>query len=332
MMQKRGNHYLVLIAICVIGVGALLVGRHFADKVSQDKTGSSGTKGAQEVQSGGRESGDAATSAQQNKDGSGNAAEIAKQKNPLIDAEGNTLETRIHTPEGYTRVAEDAGSLASFLRTYKMKKDGSPVRLYDGKKKGNQNAHVAIFRLPIEKVDLQQCADSVMRVYAEYYWHTDQKDKIAFHFVDGFLAEYSKWQQGYRIDVSDNGSSWVKSASADSSYSCFQKYLRVVFSYASTLSMEQESRKIKLTELQVGDIFIKGGSPGHVVMVVDVCENASGEKAFLLAQGYMPAQEFHVLKNPAYAEDPWYYAGEVSYPFETPEYTFEKGSLRRPRY
>lgn len=40
----------------------------------------------------------------------------------------------------------------------------------------------------------------------------------------------------------------------------------------------------------VGDVFLKGGSPGHVVMVVDLCENEEGQKAFLPGQGYMPAQ------------------------------------------
>ena len=67
-------------------------------------------------------------------------------------------------------------------------------------------------------------------------------------------------------------------------------------------------------------------------MVVDLCENADGKKAFLLAQGYMPAQQFHVLKNPAHEDDPCYYEEEVTYPFHTPEYTFQKGSLKRLNY
>ena len=79
-------------------------------------------------------------------------------------------------------------------------------------------------------------------------------------------------------------------------------------------------------------MFLKGGSPGHVVLVADVCENEEGQKAFLLAQRYMPAQEFHLLKNPLHDEDPWYYEREVEYPFVTPEYTFHEGSLKRLNY
>lgn len=243
-----------------------------------------------------------------------------------------TMESRFNTPEGYTRSKGEEGSLAYFLRNYPLLEYGAPVLLYDGTQKGQQNAHVSVFDFPIEEYDLQQCADSIMRVYAEYYWSTGQYDKIAFHFVDGFLAEYSKWREGYRISVDGNKVSWVHSKSYDDSYECFVNYLRIVFSYAGTLSMDAEADVTALKELKVGDIFIKGGSPGHVVMVVDICENKEGKKAFLLAQGYMPAQQFHILKNNRHEEDPWYYEEEVEYPFSTPEYTFGEGSLKSLNY
>ena len=204
--------------------------------------------------------------------------------------------------------------------------------LYDGTEKGNLQDHVAVFDLPIEEYDLQQCADSVMRVYAEYFWATEKYDRIAFHFTSGFLAEYEKWRDGDRGSVVGNNVSWIKSKSPDSSYECFVKYLKSVFCYAGTLSMERESDPTTLAKLKVGDVFIYGGSPGHVVMVADVCENEQGKKAFLLAQGYMPAQEFHLLKNLLHEEDPWYYEEEVTYPFHTPEYTFQEGSLRSLKY
>lgn len=259
-------------------------------------------------------------------------APTATPAKSLIVPAGMTLEDRILPPEGYERTHAGSDSLAAFVRNYGLKEHGSPVLLHNGKEKGNQSVHQAVFTLPIENVDLQQCADSVMRIYAEYLYHSGQADKIAFHFTNGFLAEYSKWRQGWRIKVDGNNVSYVHSAGYDDSYQCFQKYLRMVFSYAGTLSMTSESKEIALSELQVGDVFLKGGSPGHVVMVVDVCENRQGKKAFLLAQGYMPAQEFHLLKNPRHGDDPWYYEDEVTYPFRTAEYTFPEGSLRRLTY
>lgn len=247
----------------------------------------------------------------------------------LMDPTGDTLQTRIHTPAGYTRQVAASGSLEEFIRNYKMKTDGEKVLLYNGNEKGNQSAHVAVFTLPIENVNLQQCADSVMRMYAEYYWSIGAYDKIKFYFTNGFLAEYEKWREGYRIVVDGNHVSWSKSASFDDSYESLVKYLRVVFSYAGTLSMDSfEAREIVLEEAEVGDVFLQGGSPGHVVMIVDICVNEEGKKAFLLAQGYMPAQEFHVLKNPLHEENPWYLEEEITYPLSTPEYTFQEGSLK----
>ena len=87
----------------------------------------------------------------------------------LVNAAGKTLQTRVITPEGFTRTDEKDGSLGIFLRNYKLKKDGKPVLLYNKEEKGDQSAHVAVFKLPLENENLQQCADSVMRVYAEYF-------------------------------------------------------------------------------------------------------------------------------------------------------------------
>ena len=150
--------------------------------------------------------------------------------------------------------------------------------------------------------------------------------------ANGFLAEYVRWHDGERIKVDGNQVQWVQSAARDDSYESFVEYLKMVFCYAGTLSMETESEEIDCSQMRVGDVFLKGGSPGHVVMVIDICENEAGQRAFLLGQGYMPAQEFHVLKNPQHEEDCWYYEEEITYPFCTPEYTFRQGSCRRLNY
>lgn len=250
----------------------------------------------------------------------------------IINAEGMTLATRIAAPSGYTRTEEAEGSLGTFIRNYGLKENGAKVLLYDGNEKENQDAQAAVFTLPIEYRDLQQCADSVMRMYAEYFLATEQYDRIVFHYSDGFEASYMKWREGYKIKVTDGKASWVADSSCDSSYESFQEYMRMVFAYAGTYSMKSESTEISLSDIKIGDIFLKGGNPGHVVMVVDTCVDANGNKAFLLAQGFMPAQEFHVIKNPLHEDDPWYYVDEVVYPFVTPEYTFEEGTLRRLSY
>lgn len=250
----------------------------------------------------------------------------------FIHPEGSTLESRIAVPEGYYRVKAKKDDFLHFLRSYKMKKDKSPVLMHDKKAKVNQKAHIAVFDMDVEKGDLQQCADSIMRIYAEYFRSVGKDEKISFHFVSGFKADYSKWKKGFRIQVKGNKVNWVKQTGEDSSDQSFRKYLRMVFSYAGTMSMEKETRPVKISEIKAGDVFLKGGSPGHVVMIADICENREGKKAFLLAQGYMPAQDFHILKNPQHRSNPWYYEDELSYPLITPEYQFNEGSLKRLCY
>lgn len=254
------------------------------------------------------------------------------ENNDFVNIEGKTLETRFHVPTGYHRNDVDDLSLTSYLRHYQLKDDSEEVLLYNGKKKKNQASHIAIMDLPLENKDLQQCADSIMRVYAQYFYETKQYERISFHFVSGFEANYLKWREGYSIRVNGNDVSWYKSEEDHTSDESFIDYMHMVFMYASTISLDLESTSIQDEDIDVGDIFIHPGSPGHTVMVVDMCINDHGQKAFLLAQGYMPAQQFEILRNPLHENDPWYYTEELVYPFKTPEYTFEQGSLKRPVY
>ncbi|HHT87748.1 MAG TPA: hypothetical protein GX002_01870 [Clostridiales bacterium] len=250
-------------------------------------------------------------------------------KHNFINPDGNTLDTRISTPSGYTRISSEAYEITGFIRTIPLKADGSQVLKYDGNPIHNQDNHAAVFNIDIGNRDLQQCADSVMRIYAEYYWSIEEYDKIAFHLTNGFYMNYTKWREGYRIKVEGNDVKWVKTASYDDSYETFFSYLNMVYAYAGTLSLAAESTPITLDELLPGDILLEGGSPGHCVMVVDMAYNEEGSRCYLLAQGYMPAQDFHIFTNPLHPEDPWYYEAEMDYPIRTPSWTFDEGSLMR---
>jgi hypothetical protein len=89
-------------------------------------------------------------------------------------------------------------------------------------------------------------------------------------------------------------------------------------------------KPVSINDLNIGDVFIQGGSPGHAVIVVNAAKDPqTGEKIFLLAQSYMPAQEIQVLVNPADKRlSPWYTVpadGEV----KTPEWDFKTTDLKR---
>ncbi|MFN5323732.1 MAG: DUF4846 domain-containing protein [Bacteroidota bacterium] len=249
---------------------------------------------------------------------------------PLVFADGSNISTAIDVPEGYVRSVVTSNSFAEYLRKLPLKPSGSPVLRHNGELKDNQNAHVAVVDLPIGRKNLHQCADAAMRLRAEYLWKRGLYSKIHFNFTSGFRADYSKWMEGYRIVMNGNDARWVKSAAASNSYDSFWKYLEMVFSYAGSLSLSKELKAVGLDEMEIGDIFIRGGTPGHVVMVVDMAvQPQSGQKLFLLAQSFMPAQEIEILKNPnSNSLSPWYsldFKGDL----QTPDWLFYRNELKR---
>ncbi len=228
-----------------------------------------------------------------------------------------TLASRIPPPPGFTRTPAAAGSFASWLRGLPMKPDGAPVLLHTGVKKMRQDVHTAVVDIDTGPRDLQQCADAIMRLRAEWLWSSGRRNEIGFNYTDGRRRSFS--------------------STGKSDYRAFRKYMDLVFAYAGTYSLERELKPVAAADIAIGDVFIKGGFPGHAVLVADMAVDATGQKRFLLLQSYMPAQEIHVLKNPAAGAErgtatatgsPWYET-PLSYPFVTPEWTFPDQSLKR---
>lgn len=248
----------------------------------------------------------------------------------LLNLPGNTISERFNVPEGFTRTEVDTTSFGHYLRNLPLKDVSEKVKYYNGSIKNKNNVYEAVVDLPIGERDLHQCADAVMRLRAEYFYKNKKYDRIHFNFTNGFRADYSNWLKGKRIVVNGNNVVWKQRASPSVSYKTFWKYLEMVFSYAGTASLEKEMQPISLAELKIGDVFIKGGFPGHAVIVVDMAENkASDKKIFLLAQSYMPAQEIQILKNPNDTDlSPWY-STLISNELRTPEWIFKRTHLRR---
>lgn len=252
-------------------------------------------------------------------------------KNTLINPDGKTIQTRFNVPENYKRFESSKGYFAYYLQNFPLKPHDSKVYLYNGKLKYRQDVHAAALDISVGEKDLQQCADATMRLRAEYLFDQKEYDKIHFNFTNGFNAEYTKWRQGFRTKVDGNKVNWIKSTTNEDSksYTSFLKYMETVFTYAGTLSLEKELSHRDLKDIQIGDIFVKGGSPGHAVMVVDLAENETGNKIILLAQSYMPAQNIHILKNPNNSHiSPWYDLNNLEI-LETPEWNFSTLSLKK---
>lgn len=257
----------------------------------------------------------------------GGTAAVKEESLPvsLINSEGMTIGERFSPPAGFARTETD--SFGGFLRNLPLYPHGTKVKYYNGSLK-NRDVYEAVIDLDVGERDLQQCADAVIRLRAEYLYGLGRYDRIHFNFTNGFRADYDTWRHGGRIVVEGNSARWVKTAgNAVNDYASFRRYLDIVFAYAGTLSLSGEMQKTAVGDMKIGDVFL---DPNHCVIVVDMAENkATGQKIFMIAQGYMPAQDIHILKNPRDTKiSPWYPLdfGEKLY---TPEWTFSQDQLVR---
>lgn len=209
----------------------------------------------------------------------------------------------IPLPGGFTRQEADSGSFAGWLRQQRLKKNKT-VYLYNGNKKQNQRAQFAVLDISVGNKDLQQCADAVMRLRAEYLFDRKKFDSIIF--TDNAHTAY-KFNMPYTKEH-------------------LLHYLEKVFGMCGSASLSKQLHKKSIHNMEPGDVLIRGGFPGHAVIVVDVALNKEGKKIFLLAQSYMPAQDIHVLVNPLDENlSPWY---EIEEEIVSPEYVFRKNELK----
>ncbi len=262
-----------------------------------------------------------------------NHAESAQQsvEQLIIDPNGTTVKSRILPPVGFKRTVESEHSFPEYLRNLPLKPYGAHVLYYDGSTKANNDTYAAVVDMAIGKKDLHQCADAVMRLRAEYLWHEKRYNDIHYNFTNGFRVDYANWMKGKRMVIDGNKTYWVDKRSPSNTYQDFWAYMELIFTYAGTLSLSKELAPVELKDIRIGDVFIRGGSPGHAVIVIDMAENPNtDEKVFLLAQSYMPAQETQILQNPVNPDlSPWYALSEVGEKLYTPEWTFSTKDLKR---
>ncbi|MDB4966373.1 MAG: hypothetical protein JWN44_2062 [Myxococcales bacterium] len=187
------------------------------------------------------------------------------------------LEARFAPPAGATRVAVVPDSFGAFLRRLPLKAPGAEVHLFDGTRKARQDVHAAVVDLDVPPRDLQQCADAVMRLWAEYGYARGAT--ITFH-------------------PEPNRATALTFDARVQHRKEFGRWLVKVFADAGSASLAAELKPVR-GEVEPGDVLIQGGYPGHAVLVLDVARAADGARWLMLGQSYMPAQEFHVLENPA---------------------------------
>jgi hypothetical protein len=207
----------------------------------------------------------------------------------------DTVMNRFHVPANYRRINNQPGSFGAWLQQLPLKAKGTATKTYQGSVARTDPYTAAVVDISIGTQDLQQCADAVMRLRGEYLYQKSAYSKISFNFTSGFRCDFIHFANGYRYTQSGQ---WKLLGKKDFSHASFLRYMNLVFSYAGTLSLEKELKNVPVAnDLETGDVFIHGGSPGHCFIVMDVVTGPAGKKQFMLAQSFMPAQNIQVLQQ-----------------------------------
>ena len=180
-----------------------------------------------------------------------------------------------------------------------------PVVDFTGKKIDDQQKHFAILLYDVGIKDLQQCADALMRLRAEYLFSQQRFDEIKFLFTNGTWFSFSQYCRGLRPVLQNGKLLWKQKQRVSFDYGSLRNYLDIVYCFAGTASLSKQLTKAE--DFAVGTIIIKPGSPGHCMIIIDEVADRFGRRFFKLAEGFMPAQSIYILRNPEILESsPWY--------------------------
>ncbi len=201
------------------------------------------------------------------------------------------ITTAFPPPDGAQRVEADA--FGTWLRTRMVADADRPVKTHDG-----QVVHhrARVVELPLVRGDLQQCADSAIRLRAEWQKATDQE--VMFHATSGDPMAWARWAKGERPHEKAGKLVWTQGHGPGS----WDHYLQKVFLWAGTRSLHAYDTVAVDRDPQPGDVLVQPGSPGHAVLLLDVA--TAGDATYVLVgEGFMPAQDFHVELG---AHDGWW--------------------------
>ncbi len=245
---------------------------------------------------------------------------------PRQSAAYEPLAARFPPPSGFERAELPDDSFGEWLRNLPLLPEGAPVV--------DERGH----RLPVARtlgpaavVDMdvrrfQECADVILRLRAEYLRWSSREDEIVFHLTGPGTISWPEWRSGMRPRLEGDRLVFERTAEPDDSRESFDRFLASVFEWCGTISLESDGQAVRFEDVQVGNYFTRGGSPGHAVIIVDLARNDAGELRALILQGYMPAQSPHVLTG---GEPGAWFALDAGSPLRVPWGSFTWEDVRR---
>lgn len=233
-------------------------------------------------------------------------------------------------PRGFARIHAEPGSYAAWLRKLPIRTDRNIVLAFDGSELSRPSA--AVLLLDVGDRDLMQCADSIIRLHAEYLWSQGRADRAAYRFTSGDRSAWADWRGGEHFVITRSKVRRVAGSPRPNTHASFRRWLDLIFTYAGTSSLARHTpAPHREVPIEAGDFFVDPGFPGHAVIVLDIAEDDHGQRLALLAQGFMPAEEVHILASDGATDGEWFRLPEGSTGrLDTPSWApFEQSARRR---
>ena len=155
-----------------------------------------------------------------------------------------TLETRFPAPVGHARAKVDASSFAGWLRGLPVRLDRRSVLDHRGRKRAWNSA--GVITLDVGTKDLQQCADTLLRLHGEWLWSQGRTRELAYHFTSGDLSRFSDWIAGRRLQVDGATVRTIDAESVPSDRAALRMWFEQLFMYAGTRSLELDTEPVPL--------------------------------------------------------------------------------------
>jgi hypothetical protein len=251
---------------------------------------------------------------------------------PGVPRVAESLQERFAPPAGFARIPVEPGSFAAFVRGLPLAPRDTPAVTFKGDRlygDGFSPNVAAVAAIDVGTADLQQCADSIIRLDAEWRWARGRRDQ-SYRTASGQTLSFAHWLEGDRVRAVGPRLEERRTAPRQGpTRRAFRGWLDMVFGWANTASLSKEGQQVSLAELQPGDFMVMPGVPfGHAVIVLDLARAPDGRQALLLGQGYMPAQSFQVLRPGPLST--WFVIAPDAKQIETPFWQpFPVESLRR---
>ena len=222
-------------------------------------------------------------------------------ENLKFPAPTDSLEQRFPPPPGYARVPVLPKSFGEWLRSLPLAAPDTPVVTHAGDPlfQPNDEYVAAVVAIDVGAGDLQQSADAVVRLHAEWLWSTDQLDALNYRSVTKLDLPFSRWAKGQRLLASGPNVFWVvKSKPREPTYADFRQYIDAVMLWTNNVSLAARATHVSdPAALVAGDFFVQARGKGHAILVLDVAQKPTGERVALLGQALQsPAQSIHVMR------------------------------------